>query len=64
VLGDPPQCPGFGSVTVEIDGTAKTAVKKVGKCILTSNGRSHGSHCDCIMLQIVRVRFDGALICS
>jgi hypothetical protein len=38
LLGGPPQCLGCGPVTVEIDGTAKTAVKRVGKCILTSNG--------------------------
>ena len=31
-------CRGFGPVTVGIDGTAKTAVKRVGKCILASNG--------------------------
>jgi hypothetical protein len=38
LLSGPPQCLGFGPVTVEIDGTAKTAVKSVGKCILTSKG--------------------------
>jgi hypothetical protein len=38
LLGSPPQRAGFGPVTVEIDGTAKTAVKRVEKCILISNG--------------------------
>jgi hypothetical protein len=38
LLGGSPQHAGFGPVTVEIDGTAKTAANGAGKYILASNG--------------------------